>query len=182
MTHIGIVHDIVVSGFVAPDNYYPVVHLLLSEMVLILNVSGEYITKYSTAFLSVFFVISIYLIGKYLRIDKRATLLALAATGCVIFSRYDVSLTPNGWSVLFFPFALLLVFKATDREVGLAYKIIAVIILVLFPFFHTLSALLLTIIIFLFSAIHTVLNRFGYLGSVEFLPDNDNHDCLYCLR
>jgi hypothetical protein len=27
----------------------------------------------------------------------------------------------------------------------------------------------------------TLIQR-AFFGSVEFLPDNDNHDCLYCLR
>jgi len=40
MTHIGIVKDVLISGFVAPDNYYPIVHIFLSEMALTANLSG----------------------------------------------------------------------------------------------------------------------------------------------
>jgi hypothetical protein len=165
MTHIGIVEDVLISGFVAPDNYYPIVHIFLSEMALTANLSAEFLTEYSTVLMSVFFVVSIYLIGTYLLKDKTVSVLALAAAGCVIFSRYDVYLMPNGWSVLFFPFALLLVVKATEKESKLAYKIIAAIILILFPFFHTLSALLLAIVIILLAASHTILSKFGYLRS-----------------
>ena len=165
MTHIGIVEDTLTSGFVAPDNYYPIVHIFLSEMALTANLSAEFLTKYSTVLMSVFFVVSIYLFGIYLLKDKTVSLLALSAAGCVIFSRYDVYLMPNGWAVLFFPFALLLVVKATEKESKLAYKIIAAIILILFPFFHTLSALLLAIVIILLAASHTILSKFGYLRS-----------------
>ena len=163
MSHIGTVRDIFTSGFVAPDNFYPVTHILLSEMALASNVPAEFLTKYSTAFMSTFFVISIYLTGRYLLNDKRSTLLALAATGCVIFSSYEIYLMPNGWSSLYFPFSLLLIIKATERDAKLAYKILAAIILILFPFFHTFSALVLALILILFATVHASLGKFGYL-------------------
>lgn len=185
MNHIGIVHDILTSGSVASDNYYPVAHILLSEVALTSNLSAEFLTKYSTVFMSVFFVISIYLIGEYLLNDKKVTLLALAATGCVMFGSYDVYLMPNGWSVLFFPFALLLIIKATDREVELSYRILATVILIASPFFHTLSALMLTVVLLLFAAIYTFLSKFEHLrDKIQehfVLPDSAPSFTLICI-
>ena len=116
LTHIGFVNDVLTSGFIGIDNYYPTAHILLSEIALISSLSAEFLTRYSTTFVSVFFVMSIYLIGKYLLVDKSVTLLALAATGGVILSTYDIYFMPNGWSVLFFPFALFLTIKASQRS------------------------------------------------------------------
>lgn len=165
LTHIGSVRDILTSGFISPDNYYPITHILLSEVALVTNLSIEFSTKYSTTLISVFFVVSIYLVGKYLLLDKGVTLLTLAATGCVILSHYDVYLMPNGWSILFFPFALSLILKATEREVKIAYRILTVVVLLLYPFFHTLSALMLAIILLLLVVIHAILDKFPYLSN-----------------
>ena len=173
MTHIGIVNEITRSGYVAPNNFYPITHIFISVLKIILDISTEFITKYSTTLISIFFVLSIYLIGKFLLNNKRATLLALAASGCTIFNCYDIYLMPHGWSVLFFPFALYIIIKGIYRDGVLTYGILAVIILILYPFFHTLSALMLTIILISISIIYTIINKF------RFLHDKIQNHCLF---
>lgn len=185
MSHIGMVFDILTSGFVETTNFYPITHIFLSEIVIISNLTTEFVIKYSTALMSVFFVISIYFIGKFLINDKRVTLLSLAATGCAMLV-YDVNLMPNGWSVLFFPFALVLILKAVQREGKLAFGILATIVLILYPFFHTLSALILAILLLIITLVYKCLDKFRSLHDrIEnqfVLPDNaPSYAILYIL-
>ncbi|MBN2186930.1 MAG: hypothetical protein JW732_05710 [Dehalococcoidia bacterium] len=140
ISHIGYLKDIVLSGHFPSTNYYPVTHILLSQTVLVTGVSEITVANLSTAFLSIMFVLSTYLLATAVFPHRGqqllATLLAggvmLGGAGCNVFSN------PNGWSILLFP---LLFYCHFNRAVA-PYRILLIILLVLYPFFHPLSALM----------------------------------------
>lgn len=175
MSHIGATHDIIMVGSFPSENFYPITHILLAEVVAVTNLPIQFVVSYSTTFLSVFSIISIYLIVKYMIQDKRATLLALAASSCVFFT-YNLQLMPNGWSVLFFPFALYLIIKSTEKNTDISYRILATIVIALYPFFHVLSALVLGIILIILTILVIVNNNFTHINQITrryiVLPEN----------
>lgn len=164
ISHLGFVKDILVMGTFSSDNFYPITHLILSELTVVLNVKPELIVNYATALLSVFFVLSFYLLGKFLFPDKQYAILATTSIGCVFFNQYDLFLMPNGWSILFFPFSFYILYRAMIHQSPLSYKLLSIIILIFYPFFHPLSTLILILILGILTAI-SILSGYSKITS-----------------
>lgn len=142
ISHIGYVKDVLFTGHVASDNFYPITHILLAELISISGAPIELIINHSTALISVFYVVSIYLLATAVLPIRDAQLLSVAAIGGVLFNGYDVYLMPNGWSILYLPLLFFFFFKSFK---SLEYRLLLVITLVLYPFFHPLSSTVLVI-------------------------------------
>jgi hypothetical protein len=152
-SHIGTVSDIIMYGFIDPNNYYPITHIYLTVISLIGNIPVDIIVSYSTPIFSLFFVLSVFLIMGYIIPNRGVALLTLVAAGCVLFP-YDLFLMPNGWSIIFFPFAMYLIIRSMDNNSNQQYKLLAIIIIMLYPFFHILSSLILGLVLVMLFAIY----------------------------
>jgi hypothetical protein len=138
ITHIGYIKDIISTGFITNNNPYPITHIFLSIMVIYTNLQIEFIANNSTAFISVLCIIFIYLASKKILPSEGSQILVAAISGSVLISGYDVYLMPNGWSVLLLPLVFYTIFNSSK-----SFKALSIILLILYPFFHPLSALIL---------------------------------------
>ena len=136
ISNIGLVKDIFFSGHITNDNFYPITHILLTEICSISGLSEVTIANYSTSLFSVLYVVFIYLLTTTVLHERGEQLLVFALIGGVFFNDYDVFLRPNGWSFLMLPLVLFLYFKHSIK-----YRIPFVIFLILYPFFHPFSSI-----------------------------------------
>lgn len=142
ISHIGHIISILQLGSIPSDNFYPITHILLLTIYSITGISKEIVINYSTALFSVFYVISIYLLATAILSYRKAHILATSSISVVFLSfNPNIYLFPNGWSILYFPFAIYLYFKSREKSNSFKYSIPFIIILVLYPFFHPLSSL-----------------------------------------
>lgn len=142
ISHIGFLKDILMTHAVPSDNFYPAVHLFLAQVQIISGVSIEFIVNYSTALFSIIYVISIYLLSTTIVSSRKAQILSVAAIGGVLFNPYNVYLMPNGWSVNYLPLLFFIYMKFAGNNLAIPYKLLCIIILVLYPFFHPLSTIM----------------------------------------
>lgn len=157
LTHIGFLKDIFSNYHLSSYNYYPITHLLLAEISYVTNLSIETVVNYSTALISAFYVVSIYLISTIIFEGKKGRILSVALAGIVLFDTYNVYLMPNGWSIFYMPFVFYAYFKSFSNEnIRVGYRFLLVFLLVLYPFFHPLSSLMM---IFMFCMLATI----GYI-------------------
>jgi hypothetical protein len=140
LSHIGALIDILKNGYVPETNFYPITHILLTQMHHIGNIELEYIVNYSTGLFSICYVIGIYLLSTAIFSSKKAQILS-TCSAVVVFFAYNVYLMPNGWSQLYLPFAIFLFLKTLAYENIFQYKILFLIILFLYPFFHPITSL-----------------------------------------
>lgn len=146
VSHIGLIKDIINTGFFPDYVFYPITHILLSEITLVTNLHVLLVSNCTAAVVSLFYLVSLYLIANFC-FDKNIAFLAITTATLVIFDEYSVLLMPNGLSMLFIPFFLFLFFKSKDSS---KYPIVLLIIIFLYPFFHPFSSFI--VIIYLFSA------------------------------
>ncbi|MCZ7355874.1 MAG: hypothetical protein O8C66_08885 [Candidatus Methanoperedens sp.] len=161
ISHIGFVKDILFTGHIPSDNFYPITHILLTMLISSSGAPIELIVNHSTALLSIFYVVSIYLLATTALSSREAQLLSVAAIGGVLFNGYDVYLMPNGWSILYLPLVFFLFFKSLLNRFPLEHKLLLVVTLVLFPFFHPLSSLMLIIMILTIGVISCLIHIIG---------------------
>ena len=145
--YLGMVKDILVSGHFSIDNFYPITHIFLSSIVNITGVSDLIVANLCTTLISILFIFFTYVIVGAITHDKRKQMLSVVIAGIVMLADgYNVILAPNGWSILFMPLLFFLYFKSHDGS----YRLLLIILLVIYPFFHPLSSLIVIIALFIF--------------------------------
>ena len=139
LSHWGHLKDILSTGHFSESNSYPVTHTLLAQVVSVTGLPPSTVANLSTCFLSIGFVLSTYLLATAVLPHKGQQLLAAAVAAAVMpFGLYHVLLMPNGWSIMLFPLLLFAVLKCDNW----AYLVVALVLVVLYPFFHPLSSLM----------------------------------------
>ena len=146
ITHMGYLVDILTGHPISGDVIYPLTHVLLAELVYFTNFSVQTVVNYSTGIISMLFAIFVLLLAMTVFKSKEHAIMTFAAAaGAFILYGYDVYLMPNGWSVMLLPLAIYLLFKESYQ-----YKILLLLMLAVYPFFHPLSALILIGIVVLY--------------------------------
>lgn len=166
ITHLGLLIDIIASGHTS-NNAYPITHIFLAMVYVITGISRNVIVNYSTGIFSIFYVISIYLLATVILHTKKEQILAVTSAVVVFFS-YNLYLMPNGWSQLYLPLLVFLYFKSFKKPNSPQYKLLLVLLLIMYPYFHPLSSLY---VIFMLSIIG-IATFFIY----PYLYDVNNHE------
>lgn len=175
ITHWGFLTDVLNTGHFSTVNFYPITHSLLSQTVIITGVPMQYITNLSTAFLSVFFIIATYLLATAVLPKRGQQLLATATAGVIMVGgSYNIFLMPNGWSILMIPLLFYFYFKKRSRP---AYTLPFFLMLVMYPFFHPLSGLMI-VMVFLAIIIIKQLSRIILKKRVELTSLGKSNDAL----
>ncbi|CAG0999431.1 hypothetical protein METP3_03194 [Methanosarcinales archaeon] len=179
ISHIGYIKDILFTGYISSDNSYPIIHILLTALISISGAPVELIVNHSTALVSIFYVVSIYLLATAVSPTRGVQLLSVAAIGGVLFNGYDVYLMPNGWSVLYLSFVFFLFFKSLIKGQAQEYKLLLAVTLILFPFFHPLSSTIL--IVMLLTVVITQCLIYTIKYKKIFLQDISYHVLFYSI-
>lgn len=173
ISHVGYLIDIIASGHISSGNYYPITHILLAMFYTVTEISQNILVNYSTGVFSIFYVILVYLLATVVLHTKKEQILAVTSVVIVFFS-YNVYLMPNGWSQLFLPIVVFLYFKSLEEYNFIQYKLLFVILLIIYPFFHPLSSFY-----FIF-----MLTYFGiaFYIMLFFFPEEQNYNNLNTQR
>ena len=150
ISHLGSLIDIVSSGYIPSRNFYPITHILLAIFDMIMGINQNSTVNYSTGIFSIFYVLSIYLLATAILSTKKEQILAVTSVAVVFFS-YNVFLMPNGWSLLYLPLLVFLYFKSLEKHNSFEYKLLFVILIIMYPFFHPLSSLYIIFMLTYFS-------------------------------
>lgn len=149
LTHIGYVIDINMIGYFRSDNFYPIVHILLSEISQITNLPTITIFRFSPSIFYIVFMLNMYFFARSIFENTRITSLVVASSSVLFLGKYLTAVVPNGVGDMFFPLILAIYFKKLTTK-SMNFNSILVIFLIIFPLFHPLSAtLLISVFIFI---------------------------------
>ena len=143
-SHIGIEKDILTDHTISKDNWYPIMHILVTSLSLISGVSLIIISKLFVMFLSLLFVVFMYLFNSEIFDNKQKIIIASSLAIMPVLSTYYIELVPNGYSLMLVPLILYLYFKKDS----ISNSILLVIFLILIPFSHPLTSITLLIYFF----------------------------------
>ncbi len=140
LAHWGFIRDVVNTGHFDSQNFYPITHVILSQIVLVTRAPIGLVGNLSTPLLSLLFVVFTYLLSREVLKTREQQLVATAVAAVVLAEGgYHFLLMPNGWSLFFFPLVFYLFFR---HQLSGLYAIPFIFLLVLFPYFHPLSSLM----------------------------------------
>lgn len=137
MGHIGFVEDISRTGHIGGFNPYPITLTLLFQIASITGASGITVVNLNTALIFPIFVLNTYLLATVILPQRGQQLLAALVAGGAMVGIGRYYLVPNTWSILMLP----LLFYCYFKQDKVPFRILFVILLVAYPFFHPLSSL-----------------------------------------
>ncbi len=150
-SHVGYVNNILLTGHVPSELFYPILHIYTSQISLLLNTDVITLHKVLPLIFGMLYIPFIYILSKMIFSEKSQIILSTIA-GSTFINGWYLNFTPNGLSNLFFPLLLFLFLKVTSTK-DIRWEILIVIMAFFYPIFHPVPAFI--FIIFL---------------SVQFLP------------
>ena len=145
-SHLGWINQIIQDGHVPPDLFYPITHIFLSEISLVSTLDLVFLHKMVPFFFGLLSVGFIYIFVRALSSNKIEPLVAAIISCTFSAVGWYLALIPNLLANLFFPLVLFLLYKYV-RSSNIGWKILFVIILILYPVFHPLPAVFIGIIL-----------------------------------
>ncbi|MDD4635018.1 MAG: hypothetical protein PHS35_00170 [Dehalococcoidales bacterium] len=141
ITHWGMIIDVLDTGHLYSENSYPVTHSMLAQVIQLTGLPIRTVTNLSTGLFSAFYIVLIYLLSTRVIPKPKYRLATVLLAGFIlVLGEYSVFLMPNGWSILFMPLLFFLYFSKAEK---FSFTFPFILMLVLYPFFHPLSSLML---------------------------------------
>lgn len=147
--HLGFIISELQTGHIPSNLFYPITHIFITELVYLTSGNPLNVVNNSTTIISIYYIFCFYLLASSTLNSKREYILSAAIAGIVAFNGYHRYLMPNGWSILYLPTFFYLYLKKVNPEKKFSsnYSILLVILLILYPYFHPLSSLMIVFLI-----------------------------------
>ncbi|RXG33521.1 hypothetical protein [Methanohalophilus sp. WG1-DM] len=142
LTHVGIVKDILHNNTIPINLIYPTIHILITEIILMLNTSTSTICYFIGPIFYLLFILYTYLLSKYLLPFSAAVLATTAST--ILYCYYYIQIFPMGSAFITFPLIFYLYFKRLNGNF-ININICLLICLYSMVFFHPVSSFVLII-------------------------------------
>lgn len=162
-SYIGMAKDVVLFNCILDYNSYPITSILISSISQISNLSILPISQYFPAYLFLIFMISIYIWAKGVVNIKKFSILCLVAVSPIFFAWFSTTITHEYLSILILPLVFYCFTKISDKR----YFILAIIFLLIYPFFHPITAMTLLVYLAVFVAFY--INKSNQRYTLKFL-------------
>jgi len=144
LTHLGMIKDILITGYSGSENFYPFSHILTSQIVIITGIPiNTSIMLIPIIFYIIYFIFIIYL-ADIIAPSFEAKVLILAFSLTLYFSYFFSMFLPTQLCFYYCVMILFLFFRALKKnENCYPYKILLVITIISAPFVHPLGTVFL---------------------------------------
>jgi competence protein ComGF len=156
-THIKYVNQILTTGKISTQLFYPALHIYTSQILLLLNINVVTLHKILPLFLGILYIPFIYLFSKSIFTDKNQIILS-TVIGSTFANGWYLSFIPNGLSNLYFPLLLFIILKVNSIK-DVRWEILALIMVFFYPIFHLIPTLVLIIFISTLSLVNFILHK-----------------------
>jgi len=143
LVHIGHILDIISNGHIMSYNVYPITHILITELSFVTTISYIAILNYMIPYFFLLHILGVYLLSKIVLSNNKPPLLLAVALSSVFFLTYTcLGSLPTYFSTCMMPFLLYFYFKTSNKKTFSSIMLI-IIFMILFPFFHPLTSIIL---------------------------------------
>lgn len=170
-SHMGLVKDIITAGNFPSNNIYPLTHIWVAATSLVTNISPMGLsTPLSLLFYPLLVAFTYSLSTQVL--PKPAQRIATLISALVLFYFYTL-IFPQGFSSVYVVLALFLFFKTTSER-NIAYTILLILLLALFPVFHLSTSFVIIVIFVVVEVARLLFNRWHKRKMAESMPSSDS--------
>jgi hypothetical protein len=153
LTHIGIIKNILQTGMIDKEIFYPNLHFLTTSTILITGSDVISVCNFISRFFFFLFPISLYLLFRQFFKNKNLIKLALIiASSLLFFGSLSNYMAPWWQSVLLTPIILYLYFKRSNSKDSMSFSFLLIVVIASYVLYHPLNSILL-ILVFIFLTI-----------------------------
>lgn len=138
--HIGYTKDIIDTHHFSSTNIYPIVHILVSIISIVLNINPIKLVNIVPAFGTILFIISSTLLSK-LFFNGKVVVFSTIVSSLFLFGTVQTMLYPQFLSIELLPFLVYFLIKAKCPN-NLNYRILSIIFIILISFLYPLTSLI----------------------------------------
>ena len=161
-THIGYVRDILLTGYISPENFYPFQHILIANINATTNIPIEMSIRLLTILFYILFVLSLYILLRKYSLPKFKYGLVLGTL--LIFGPQYTSPLPNILSFFYFPLILFLLVKLESIPAKIRINFALFLVALAIIFFHPITSLYLLGILIFFNMTNYFSRKVWYKG------------------
>lgn len=158
LNHLGMIVDILKTGFIGASNIYPSSHLISSVLFYMSGLDLLIIIKIIPLLFYILYILFLYLLVTRLKIKFEQRLLVMAFSAPFIFSYFTVFFLPTQLFLYLIPCILTLLFNKIANN-NITHNIVFLIFLLPLPFLHPLGVFF-TLIMFLIFDLTLFFNKF----------------------
>ncbi|HAW59502.1 MAG TPA: hypothetical protein DCX03_10930 [Bacteroidales bacterium] len=146
-SHIGWVKEILNAGHISDTLFYPIMHIYLSEVILITNLDLTFLHKVTPLVFDILNVIFMCCLVRAIT-PNRIVLVLAAVISCIPIYEcgWYVNLSPNILLNLFFPLVLFLIFQFLNQNKP-SWGILLGFMVILLPVFHPIPTIFLALVL-----------------------------------
>ncbi len=145
LTHLGIIRQIINTGHVDRQIFYPIAHIYMAEWSEICNIPIIILSKYIPFIFGLLSVAFSYCLAKVILYNKNQIILGTILS-MTFLSGWFFEFTPNHLANLTFPLAFYLLLKCFVSD-KLQWKVLFIINVFLFPIFHPIVGIIMLLIL-----------------------------------
>jgi hypothetical protein len=142
-SHLGWINEILQNGNIPAIIFYPITHILMSEISVITTLNPLSLYTIIPLFFSLLCVGFIYILVRVLSTNQIEPVIA-AIISCTFLYGWYLNFTPNALSNMVFPLVLFLMFKHIMSK-SFSWSILLYTFLFLYPVFHPVPSIMLGI-------------------------------------
>lgn len=176
LSHLGAVRNAIINNHIDDDVCYPITHLLVA---ILSKISGhEYVSfsRYIHIYFSIMYFFFIYCLSKSVFHDEKYSKLSVAASVPIFYSQFQTGMYPHLLATLTLPLIYYIYLKTLNKKL-VNFRILFVLLLIMYPFFHPIVSLNL-IYIFIIIEISKVMCfvlKTGSFSNVKKIKISTNH-------
>lgn len=142
LSHLGDVKFILQAGTSTLNDVYPIIHVLIAQLCIILSISSETMMNFIGPLFYLLFILFTFILSNKLLSKPAAIMATMAST--VLFCYYYNQVFPMGFVFIIFPLAFYLYFKYMVEKSANTLTLF-IILAVLTVFFHPVASFMLLV-------------------------------------
>lgn len=139
-SYVGMAKDVINYGYFFDYNFYPLMSILIAQINQMTNISVLGISRYLSSLFFIIYFLTIYCLAKSIY-DKKFIFACVIASAPILFPWFSTSIYHMLLSVLMIP----TLFYCLQRNSDNRFKFLSIILVVMYPFFHPMTSVLILI-------------------------------------
>ncbi|MFC1945254.1 hypothetical protein ACFLWF_00705 [Chloroflexota bacterium] len=160
--HLGLAQDLLSSGHIDSTNFYPMIHIYLTQISSICAIPLIVLSKIIPLIFALFYVTFMYLLAKSVLPYKGQIIFATVASMTLVPDIY-MSLMPNFLANMLLPLAFFLTIKNFGSPTT-PWRLLFIIIVLLFPISHPVSSFIFLLMLLSIWLLPRIVNTIGRIS------------------
>ena len=166
LTHIGMIKDILNSGYIGNNNFYPILHIESGIILQITNIDVLPLKELMIFIFFILYIMSIYLLVSIITKNRIVSLVSFLFASIPLLGGRLIAFTPSDTFFFIIPFFIFVFYFGIEKP-SVESRILLIILLLFAPYTHPEVVVSLLMFFLIFGILH-------YFSNITYVSENTN--------